>query len=74
MYACMYERMHVYVYVELYIYESVSVSTFNQIQILTKLDKSYATAERTRAKFTSVKKSDGARNFVVGETKINFSM
>ena len=34
----MHERMHLCVYVDLCIYEFVSVSNFNQMQILTKLD------------------------------------
>ena len=38
MYVYMYEHMPVCVYVDICIYEFVSVSAFNQIQILTKLD------------------------------------
>jgi len=72
MHVCRYEHMHVYAYVDLCIYEFVSVSTFNQMQILTKFGTILRHFRTLKGKkiYVSKNKSNGMRNFVVEETKI----
>ena len=79
MYICirMYEHMHVCVYVDLRIYEFVSLSTFNQMQILTKLDtmSRHCRTHKGKINVSKKKKKIGWRaKFVVGETKITLSL
>jgi hypothetical protein len=74
---CMYVYMYVYahmpvcVYVDICIYDSVSVSVFNQMQILTNLDTMlrHCWTHKGKIFFRKKEKSDGVRNFLVGEKK-----
>jgi hypothetical protein len=67
--------MHLCVYADLCIYEFVSVSTFNHMQILIKHDKMLRLCRTLKGKiYASKSKSDGARNCAVGKTLITLSL
>ena len=71
MYVCMYEHIHVCACVELCIYEFVFVSTFNQKQILSKLDTMLRHCRTHKGKIYGSKKNGWRTKFCGGSDQNN---